>query len=105
MTRKQQGRPPQNKPVTNSQERIGLTLRTLRLCHGLTGEEMASALKISTPLYFHYEAGRRPIPWERLQRAAWAIDCRSQLDIRPEAIAMPSECMSPALTVIEGEAA
>ncbi|MGP9033679.1 helix-turn-helix domain-containing protein [Glutamicibacter mysorens] len=105
MTVKQAGRPLKSNPVTNTNERIGLTLRTLRVCHGITGDEMAAALKISAPLYYHYEAGRRPIPWERLQRAAWAIDCRSQIDIRPESIALPSECGGAALTVVEGVAA
>ncbi|MGO4297393.1 helix-turn-helix domain-containing protein [Glutamicibacter sp. MCAF14] len=91
--------------MTNTRERIGLTLRTLRLCHGMTGEAMAAAMKVSPSMYDHYEAGRRAITWDRVQRAAWWLDIHSQLTIQPEAIALPSECGVAELTIVEGVAA
>lgn len=100
MNTKHQGRPVKEREVTNISERIGLTLRTLRLCHGVTGQEMATAMKISPSLYDHYEAGRRTIPWDRVQRAAWWLDMHSKLTIQPESIAMPHECGAPALVAV-----
>ncbi|MFJ2619730.1 helix-turn-helix domain-containing protein [Glutamicibacter sp. NPDC087344] len=101
------GKPVKPRVVENSDQRIGLTLRTLRLDRGITGTEMADGMQISAGMYDHYEAGRRRITWERLQQATWFLNYRgsNSVSVQPEAIALPSECAGGGLTVIEGEAA
>lgn len=101
------GKPVKPRLVENSDQRIGLTLRTLRLDRGITGTEMAEGMQISAGMYDHYEAGRRKITWERLQHAVWFLNYRgsNSVVVQPEAIALPSECAGGGLTVVEDVAA
>jgi len=101
------GKPVKPRVVENADQRIGLTLRTLRLDRGITGIEMAEALRVSPGMYDHYEAGRRKMTWIRVQQAAWFLTYRGSrtVEVQPEAIALPSECAGGGLSILEGVAA
>ena len=88
MSTARRGRPVEARIITNEDQRIGLTLRTLRLDRGLTGADMAGALGVQPSMYDHYEAGRRPIPYTRIERADWFLTYRGNQEIQPEAIAI-----------------
>lgn len=87
MSTVRRGRPVEARIITNEDQRIGLTLRTFRIDRGLTGADMAEALSISPGMYDHYEAGRRHMPYSRIQRAAWFLTYKGTHEIQPEAIA------------------
>lgn len=89
MSTAKRGRPQQARTISNEDQRIGLTLRTIRTDRGITGKQMAEALNISPAMYDHYEAGRNTIPYERIQQAAWFLTYRGNSTVQPEAIALP----------------
>lgn len=95
MSTARRGRPVEARIITNEDQRIGLTLRTFRIDRGLTGADMAEALGVSPAMYDHYEAGRRRMPYPRIERAAWFLSYRGTHEIQPEAIAS-----RPALEVV-----
>ncbi|WP_368495731.1 hypothetical protein [Glutamicibacter mishrai] len=68
---------------------------------------MAEALRVSPGMYDHYEAGRRKLTWTRVQQATWFLNYRSSgnVEVQPEAIALPSDCAGGGLSVIEEVAA
>lgn len=66
-------------------ERVGVTLRTLRLTRGWKLGDFATELGISYAYLSNIEAGRKPLPDHLLARAALLLDIEQIAIKRPEA--------------------
>ena len=64
-------------------ERIGATLRTLRLMRGWRADDFANEIGISRPYLSNIEAGRKPVTEPILANVAKVLDVAQVSIIRP----------------------
>lgn len=72
-------------PATMAErERVGVTLRTLRMTRGWKLGDLATEMGISYAYLSNIEAGRKPLPDHLLARAARLLDVDQIAIKRPE---------------------
>ena len=54
--------------------KVGLQIRALRICHGLTQADLAEAAGLSVPYISHIERGRKTVSLGSLLRIADALN-------------------------------